>query len=110
MAYTRTKSQITTLRLATRYTSLGACQNLPEEVISKIAGHLREIIFTAEMKSWIKISNCLANTCSIMSHMPHAELDSFGDLFTSNKLEDEEWLEEQFAEDAAEEHQKRVEQ
>lgn len=110
MAYTKTKAQITTFRLVTRYTSLDACQNLPEEVISMIAGNVRETVFTTEMKEWIKIRKCLTNACGIMAHVSQAELDDFAGMFTSSIMEDDEWLEEQFIYSAAKKHRKLVKQ
>ena len=110
MSYAQTKAQITTFRLVTKYTTLTSCRNLPEEIISIIANNVRDAVFKQRIKRWTKIDRCLANTCTIMSHVSKADLRSFKteSMITSNALEREEFLEECFEEDAEEEHRKIV--
>lgn len=75
-AYAETKGAITAFRLAIRDTSLPAFHNLPEEIIGMIASEVRDVAFERKMKKWIKISRCLANTCTSMSHVSKVNLTS----------------------------------
>ena len=111
MAYAQTKASITTFRFVTRYTTLKACRNLPEEIISMTASNVRDAVFKQLIKHWIKVRRCLAKTCTVMSHVSQAELRSFeyGDsLISINAFEREGFLEECFADDAEEEHYQTV--
>ena len=107
-AYTETRATMTTFRLVTRNSNFTACHNLPEEVKSLIASKVRDIAFKQRMKEWVKISRCLANTCTTLSHVPQADIDSLALMVSSNWAEDDEWLAEQFAPEAYEAHQKAV--
>lgn len=107
-AYTETKAPITAFRLATRVTGFTACNKLPEEVKSSIASEIRDIAYKQRMKEWVKISKCLANTCTTLSHVPQADVDSLALMVSSNYAEDDEWLAEQFADAAYDAHQKAV--
>ena len=100
--YTETRATMTTFRIVT------ACHNLPEEVIPSIASKVRDIAFKQRMKEWVKISRCLDNTCTTLSHVPKADIDSLAGIVTSNRAGDDEWLAEQFADEAYEAHQKAV--
>lgn len=60
------------------------------------------------MKEWVKISRCLANRCTTLSHVPKADLDSFAEMVSSKWAENDEWLAEQFSDEAAEAHEKGV--
>ncbi len=107
-AYVETKAAITTFRLVARDTAVTACHCLPEEIKSLIASKVRDIVFKHRMKEWVKISKCLADSCKTLSHVPEAELNSLALMVSSNYAEDDEWLAEQFADSAAEAHQKDV--
>ena len=107
-AYVETKAAISTFRLVLRESSLTACRKLPEEVVSLITGKVRDIAFERRMKEWVKIGRCLANTCTTLSHVPRADLDSFARMVSSSLAENDEWLAEQFADEAAEAHEKDV--
>ena len=60
------------------------------------------------MKEWVKISRCLANTCTTLSHVPGADLDSFAGIVSSSQADGDKWLAEEFADQAAEAHEKDV--
>ena len=107
-AYAETKGAITTFHLLVRHTNLTACRKLPPELISMITSKVRDIAFERRMKEWVKISRCLANTCTTLSHVPRADLNSLAGMVSSNWAENDDWLAEQFAEEAAEAHAKDV--
>ena len=76
-----------------------------------IASEVRNIVFTRKIEKWTKISECLAGTCTTLSHTNQADLYSMHS-FLSEILEDEELIKEELEaeieHDAAEEHQKIV--
>ena len=109
-AYAETKATITTFRLVAGYKTQSTGRNLPEEIITMIAGKIRDTVFKRKIEPWVKTSRCLANTCTTLSHIPQAEFNSLAAIVTSNKMEDDEWLEEEFAEEAHEAHRKKVRQ
>ncbi len=108
MAYAQTKAQITTFRLVTRYTTLNACRNLPEEIISMIASNVRDAIFKQLIKEWIGIGRCLANTCAIRSHISQADRQCFFARVASGMIYDMS-LEEYFEDSREVEHKEAVE-
>ncbi len=110
VAYAETKATITTFRVVAGYKTQSTGRNLPEEIISMIASKIRDTVFKRKIKLWVKTSQCLANTCTTLSHVPQAELNSLAAIVTSNKMEDEEWLAQEFAEEAHEAHRKEVRQ
>ena len=75
-----------------------------------IAGKVRDISFEDEITKWNKISNCLADTCTTMSHIQRTEIRDailVGRL-PADKMKDEDWLADEFAEEANEAHQEFV--
>ncbi|KAL8999628.1 MAG: hypothetical protein Q9169_001588 [Polycauliona sp. 2 TL-2023] len=73
VAYTDTKRSVTALRLLAQRggaTGLGA---LPAEVIELIAQELRESVFQREIRTWIKRTRCLTDTCMPLSHFSRRE-------------------------------------
>ena len=109
-AYAETKATITTLRLVAGYKTKSTGRNFPEEIISMIASKVRDTVFKRKKELWAKPTQYLANTCTTLSHVPQAELNSLAAIVTSNKMEDDEWLAEEFAEEAHEAHVKVVRQ
>ena len=75
-----------------------------------IASKIRDAVFKREIELWVKASQCLANTCTTLSHIPKADFNSLDAIVTSNKMEDDEWLAEQFVEESHEAHKKKVRQ
>ena len=104
-AYAETKSSINTFRLVTRYSALSACHNLPEDVFSMIARRIRDMVYKEKMQAWIKINNCLSNTCTTMSHVSHEAQDSLFEGLSGKVSDDDPYITEHFTEDAAEQHQ-----
>lgn len=108
-AYVETKAAITTFRLVARDTTVTACHCLPEEIKALIASKLRDIVFRHRMKEWVKISKCLADSCTTMSHVPEEDIQEMAWMGFSKELEDDTWVSETFFERAAQEHQEDIE-
>ena len=68
-AYISTKARLTTLSLAIRESSMKACRDLPEEIISMIGHEVREEEFRLQIESWTKMRNCLAYECDPWNHV-----------------------------------------
>ena len=74
-AYAETKAAITTFRFAAKHSEMAALFNLPEEIISMIAGRVRDAVAEHQAQKWTRMKGCFSNNCSILSHMLLAELD-----------------------------------
>lgn len=81
-AYAATKPAIAEFRLAVKSTSLVPLRTLPEEIISKIESEVRSMAFRHDMKEWSRMSNCLSNTCTPLSHITQEEVDRIRDHFS----------------------------
>ena len=103
-AYVETRAAITTFRLVAWDTTVTACHCLPEEIKSLIASKPRDIVFKHRMKEWVKISKCLAVSCTIMSHVSEEDIRDLVFLGYSKEFEDDNWVSGQFSGSAAEEH------
>ncbi len=74
---------------------------LPEEIISMIASKVRDVVFEPKMELWTKISQCLTNTCTTVSHMSESDLERTKDI-------SDEQLEKEWYPDAEDNHQEHV--
>lgn len=103
-AYAETKAAITTFRLVTSHANIV----LPGELIDMISSKIRDNAFESTIKGWVKVGRCLANTCTTVSHVSRADLDSLAGMVSSNWADNDEWLAGHFAQEAAEAHEKDV--
>ncbi|KAL8724911.1 MAG: hypothetical protein Q9181_006623 [Wetmoreana brouardii] len=86
-AYMDTRATITAFRFIAQHAPLAVFRNLPEEMLSMIATVVRDQEFQRNMKRWVQVDNCLANTCTTLSHVPVEELNDFYDFCTNNLSE-----------------------
>ncbi|KAL8942231.1 MAG: hypothetical protein Q9211_001475 [Gyalolechia sp. 1 TL-2023] len=70
LAFVETKASITTLRFSVRHAPFSAAlHSLPEEMISMVAGYLRDLAFEDQIERWLRLSRCLAGECKTSSHL-----------------------------------------
>ncbi|KAL8903227.1 MAG: hypothetical protein Q9207_004061 [Kuettlingeria erythrocarpa] len=106
-AFVQTRASITTFRLAVKNASSKPFRNLPEELISMIAGTVRDLVFEQKMKKWINIHKCLTNDCKPLSHVTDDEIVKMNDSSGFNLSQEE--LEDAFDDEIFEAHRINVE-
>ncbi|KAL8913359.1 MAG: hypothetical protein Q9171_001836 [Xanthocarpia ochracea] len=94
ISFIETRAGISTFRLVAQYTSSTAFRNLPEELVSMIASEVRDQSFQRNMKDWVQADDCLANRCTILSHIARAGSQitgpyCIGDESSMNAIEEE---------------------
>lgn len=74
-SFVETKASITTFRLTRRASPITACHKMPEEVVEMIVVMIRDMAFERNLKNWVQIGMCLAETCTTLSHISADEID-----------------------------------
>ncbi|KAL8765208.1 MAG: hypothetical protein Q9209_007641 [Squamulea sp. 1 TL-2023] len=105
-AYMETRATITAFRLAAQRAPLTVLRNLPEEILSMIANEVRDYEFQRNMKQWVQVDNCLANTCTSLSHATVEEINEIYGFCTNNLREGR--VEEDFEDFAPDRHAETV--
>ena len=88
-AYVDTKATNTTFRLIVKYTLLKPLRALSEEILIMIAGQLRHMEYSRNMDEWVRISNCLVNTCAPEWHLSQEQVEKVRNDGHSMKLSEE---------------------
>ncbi|KAL8787060.1 MAG: hypothetical protein Q9213_002402 [Squamulea squamosa] len=87
-AYMETREAITVFRLAAQRAPLAVLRDLPEEILSMIATVVRDQEFQRNMKEWVQVDNCLANTCTTLSHATVEEINEIYSFCINNLPEE----------------------
>ncbi|KAL8956310.1 MAG: hypothetical protein Q9193_006140, partial [Seirophora villosa] len=89
-SFVETRASITTFRLATRASPITACHQMPEELVEMIVVMIRDMAFERNLKKWVQIGMCLAETCNTWSHFSADEIDDISNMpvFDQTALEE----------------------